>query len=142
MLTLHARQVSDTKVITKINRSTFKNVISELDLGSVIYPRYITAEAIIAYVRAKYNSKDNNIETLVHIFDYRAEAIEFRVDEESSVTGVPLKDLNLKKNLLISFIYRNGSVHIPNGMDTIEIGDTVMVVTTHTGFKDIQDILA
>lgn len=142
MLTLHARQVSNAKVITKINHSTFKNVISELDLGSVLYPRYITTEAIIAYVRAKNNSKDNNIETLVHMFDYQAEAIEFRVDEESAVTGTPLKDLNLKKNLLVSFIYRNGSVHIPNGMDSIEVGDTVMIVTTHTGFKDIQDILA
>lgn len=53
MLTLHAKQVSNAKLITKINRSTFKNVISKLDLGSVIYPRYITSEAIIAYVRAK-----------------------------------------------------------------------------------------
>ena len=52
MLTLHAKQVSNAKLITKINRSTFKNVISKLDLGSVIYPRYITSEAIIAYVRA------------------------------------------------------------------------------------------
>ena len=77
MLTLHAKQVSNAKLITKINRSTFKNVISKLDLGSVIYPRYITSEAIIAYVRAKKNSTNSNIETLYHMFDNRAEAIEF-----------------------------------------------------------------
>ena len=59
MLTLHAKQVSNAKLITKINRSTFKNVISKLDLGSVIYPRYITSEAIIAYVRAKKNSTNS-----------------------------------------------------------------------------------
>ncbi len=141
MLTLHARQVSDAKVITKINRSTFKDVISRLDLGSVIYPRYITCEAIIAYVRAKKNSMNSNIETLYHMFDNRAEAIEFRVDEESEVTGIPLKDLTLKKDLLVSFIYRNGSVRIPSGQDTIEVGDTVMIVTTHTGFDNIKDIL-
>lgn len=141
MLTLHARQVSKAKVITKINRSTFKDVISGLDLGSVIYPRYITCEAIIAYVRAKKNSMNSNIETLYHMFDYRAEAIEFRVDEESEVTGIPLRDLTLKKDLLVSFIYRNGTVRIPSGQDTIEVGDTVMVVTTHTGFDDIKDIL-
>ena len=68
MLTLHAKQVSNAKLITKINRSTFKNVISKLDLGSVIYPRYITSEAIIAYVRAKKNSTNSNIETLYHMF--------------------------------------------------------------------------
>lgn len=141
MLTLHAKQVSNAKLITKINRSTFKNVISKLDLGSVIYPRYITSEAIIAYVRAKKNSTNSNIETLYHMFDNRAEAIEFRVDELSSVTGIPLKDLMLKNDLLVSFIYRNGKVQIPSGLDTIEVGDTVMIVTTHTGLDNIQDII-
>ena len=141
MLTLHAKQVSNAKLITKINRSTFKNVISKLDLGSVIYPRYITSEAIIAYVRAKKNSTNSNIETLYHMFDNRAEAIEFYVDEPSSVTGIPLKDLMLKNDLLVSFIYRNGKVQIPSGLDTIEVGDTVMIVTTHTGLDNIQDII-
>ena len=141
MLTLHAKQVSNAKLITKINRSTFKNVISKLDLGSVIYPRYITSEAIIAYVRAKKNSTNSNIETLYHMFDNRAEAIEFRVDEPSSVTGIPLKDLMLKNDLLVYFIYRNGKVQIPSGLDTIEVGDTVMIVTTHTGLDNIQDII-
>ncbi len=141
MLTLHAKQVSDAKVITKINRITFKNVINSLELGSVIYPRYITSEAIIAYVRAKKASMDSNIETLYHMFDYRAEAIEFRVDENSAVTNIPLAELNLKDNLLIAFINRNGKIIIPSGDDFIAVGDTVMIVTTHTGFNDIQDIL-
>lgn len=141
LLTLHARQVSNAKVITKINRITFKDVISRLDLGSVVYPKYITSEAIIAYVRAKKNSMDSNIETLYHMFDYQVEAIEFRVDEESGVTNIPLEGLALKDNLLISFINRNGSIIIPSGQDCIMVGDTVMIVTTYTGFNDIQDIL-
>jgi trk system potassium uptake protein TrkA len=143
LLTLHARHESNAKTITKINRSNFKEVISSLDLGSVFYPSNITAEAITAYVRAKSNTRsmNSNIETLYHMFDSRAEAIEFKVDTESEITGIPLSDLKLKKNLLVSFIYRNGSVIIPSGQDTIEAGDTAMIVTTHTGFNDIRDIL-
>lgn len=141
LLTLHARQVSNAKVITKINRINFKDVISSLDLGSVIYPRYITSEAIIAYVRAKKNSMNSNIETLYHMFDHRAEAIEFRIYEDSAVTNIPLKDLSLKKDLLICFISRHGSIIIPSGQDCILTGDTVLIVTKHTGFNDIQDIL-
>ena len=52
LLTLHAKQVSDAKVVTKINRFAFQDVINTLDLGSVVYPRIITSEAIIAYARA------------------------------------------------------------------------------------------
>lgn len=142
MLTLYARQVSDAKVITKLNRIQFRDVIGQLDLGSVIYPRYITSEAIIAYVRAKKDSKNsNNIETLYHMFDHRVEAIEFLVEKESEVTDIPLMDLSLKKNLLISFINRNGTIIIPGGNDCIKVGDTVMIVTTHTGFNGIRDIL-
>lgn len=141
LLTLHANQVSDAKVVTKINRLTFNGVINGLDLGSVIYPRYITSEAIIAYVRAKSASCSSNIETLSHMFDHRVEAIEFRVDEESDATNVPLMELNIKKNLLISFINRHGKIIIPSGQDCIKPGDTVMIVTTRTGFRDISDIL-
>ena len=142
LLTLYARRVSQAKTITKINRITFQDVINSLDLGSVIYPKYITAEAIIRYARAMRESMDSNIETLYHMFDHRAEAVEFRVDGDSAVTGVPLKDLPLKSDLLVSSIFRSGKVLIPNGQDMIRKGDTIMVVTTHTGFSDIQDILA
>ncbi len=141
MLTLFARQVSAAKVVTKINHITFKDVINNLDLGSVIYPRYITSEAIIAYARAKKNSLGSNIETLYHLFDSRVEAIEFCVEQDSKITNTPLMELSLKKNLLIAFINRNGNILIPSGQDSIQVGDTVMIVTTHTGFNDISDIL-
>lgn len=144
MLTLHARAESDAKVVTKINRVTFRDVISRLDLGSVIYPRYITAEYILAYVRAKKNSMNSNVETLYNLFDNRVEAVEFRVNEPSAVTGKMLKNFSrkIKKDVLIACINRNGRILIPSGSDTIEVGDTVIVVTTHTGFDDIRDILA
>ena len=143
LLTLHARNISNAKVITKINRITFRDAINTLDLGSVIYPRYITSEAIVAYVRAKHNSMNSNVETLNYICDNRVEAVEFRVNEASEITGVMLKDLKpkMKENILIACINRSGSVLIPSGVDTIEAGDTVMIVTTHSGFSDIRDIL-
>ena len=142
VLTLHARQLSDTKIVTKINRTSFKEVISSLDLGSVVYPRYITTEAIIAYVRAKTNSQDSNIETLYHMYDNWVEAIEFVVQKDSVVTNLPLRDLKLKKNLLVACINRNGNIIIPSGDDEIRVNDSVIIVTTNTGFNDIQDILA
>lgn len=141
ILTLHAQMVSKAKIVTEINRINFNNVMKRLQLDSVIYPKYIIAETIIAYVRAKKNSMNSNIETLYHLFDSRVEAIEFLVTEESNVTHVPLKMLRLKNNLLVTCINRGGQIIIPGGEDCVEVGDTVIVVTTHTGFHDIQDIL-
>ena len=142
LLTLHAKEVSKAKVITKINRINFHGVINRLELGSVIYPKYIVAEAIIAYVRALTASKDSsNVETLYHLFDYRTEAIEFHIKGESDLTNKPLKDLKLKDNVLIGCINRDGHIIIPGGNDCIKPNDSVIIVTTHTGFDDIREIL-
>jgi trk system potassium uptake protein TrkA len=143
MLTLYAKSVTHAKIVTKITRIGFSGVISGLDLDSVIYPNKITAEAIIAYVRAMRNSQGySNIETLYHLFDHKAEALEFKVGEANAATDKPLSELKLKKNLLVTCIIRNGRIIIPRGGDSILKGDSVVVITTDTGFKDITDILA
>ena len=142
ILTLYAQQVSNAKVITKINRITFDSVIDKLDLGSVVYPKYITSESIIAYVRAKQASKGSNIETLYHMFDSRVEAIEFLIDQESAATGTPLMEMSLKDNLRVCLIRRNGHTFIPTGQDSLQVGDRVMIVTKHTGFNELTDMLA
>ena len=84
---------------------------------------------------------NSNIETLYHMFEHRVEAIEFLIDKESDVTDTTLAKLPLKDNLIIAFINRNGKVFMPSGSDCMMVGDTVMIVTKHTGFDSILDIL-
>ena len=141
LLTLYAKRIPGLKTITKINRITFNDVIDGLELGSVVYPKYITSEAIIAYVRARQNSIGSNVETLYHMFDNRVEAIEFHVKKDAPVCGVPLMQLRKKDHLLIACINRGGRIIFPRGQDAIMEGDSVIIVTTHTGFGDISDIL-
>ena len=141
LLTLFAKRIPGLKTITKINRITFNDVIEGLDLGSVVYPKYITSETITAYVRAMQNTIGSNVETLYNLFDGRAEALEFHVEKDAPVVGVPLMKLKKKDNLLIACIGRRGKVIFPRGQDEIQAGDTVIVVTTHSGFRDISDIL-
>ena len=75
------------------------------------------------------------------LYNQKVEAIEFRVNEENLVTNVPLMNLDLKDDLLISFIIRHGTIIIPSGQDCIKAGDTVMIVTTQKGLVDLSDIL-
>ena len=142
MLALFARQISrGIKSVTKINKISFTDVINRLDLGSVIYPKQITAEAIISYARAKQASIGSNVEVMYHLFDEKAEAIEFKVMENSNATGKMLKEMKLKPNTLVSFINRSGKIIIPKGDDSIEVGDSVMIVTKNKGFTALTDIL-
>lgn len=140
-LSLFAKNLSHAKVVAKVNRLAFDDVIDSLDLGSVIYPKYITADSILQYVRAMQNTIGSNVETLYHILDNLAEALEFSICENCPAAGIPLAELPLKKNLLVGCINRHGSIRIPRGSDTIQPGDTVIIVTTNKGLRDISDIL-
>lgn len=141
LLSLYAKTQTKGKVVTKINRMEYGNVIDNLQLGSTIYPKNITAENIVRFVRAKRNSIGSNIETMHIILDGKAEALEFCIKNNSPVLGKTLAELSLKENILIACITRGGKVIIPRGNDTIEVDDRVVVVTLKKGFKDISDIL-
>ena len=141
LLTLHARRVSKAKVITKINRGDFKPITDNMDMGTALYQRYLTTERIITYVRALQNSIGSNVETMYNMFDNRAEALEFKIEPGSKVCGKPIMELPLRKHLLLACIVRGGKIIIPGGRDELFAGDHIVVVTTHSGFNDVEDIL-
>lgn len=141
LLSLYANDVSNAKTVTKINRINFHSVINELNLGSIIYPRIITSDYILKYVRSTYNSKDSNVETLYKLANGKAEALEFIIKADSAVAGIPLADLHFRKNTLICCIYRNGKVIIPSGQDIMMAGDSVLVVLSGYRISDIKEIL-
>lgn len=141
VLSLFANKVSHAKIITKVDKVSFEEVISDLPIGTIACPKNITAKSIIQYVRGVQNSFGSNIETLYRIIDDKVEAIEFKVNQDSKVTGTPLMNLNIKKNLLVCAIFRNGKIITPTGKDTIESGDSVLIITTNRGLADITDIL-
>lgn len=141
MLSLHVGSLSKAKLITKIARNPFTSVISNLNLGSVFYPRMIAAEHILSYVRALQNSYGSNVETLYKIVDSKAEALEFYVTDDCRLIKTPLSELKTKKNLLIGSINRGGKIIIPSGSDMFLSGDTVVVITTHQGLNKLEEIL-
>ena len=142
MLALYAKSMSKAKKITKINRNTFDTIIGSLNIGSLIYPKHITSETILQYVRAMQNSIGSNVETLYRLVDGNAEALEFVIKGKSEVTDIPLQELQLKPHILVCAINRKGKIIIPKGQDCIQEGDSVVIITTDCGaYKDIRDIM-
>ena len=143
MLSLYVGSNFGAKTVTKINKLNFEGIIDRLPLGSVVYPKNITAELVLSYVRALTNSAgSSSIQTLYNIVGGKAQALEFKVKSESEVVGKPLSRLQIRRNVLICCIGRNGKMIIPSGQDTINVGDTVVVVTTDKDLNDLSDILS
>ena len=141
LLSLYTNNVSSAKTVTKINRISFNSVINQLNLGSIIYPRIITADYIVKYVRSTIYSMNSNVETLYKLANGKAEALEFIIKENCAVADIPLASLRLRPNTLISCIYRDGKVIIPSGQDIMMTGDSVLVVLSGYRISDIKEIL-
>ncbi len=141
LLSLFAKRKGPAKVVTKINRMDFDDVIKHLDLDCTVYPKNITADIIMRYVRAMKNSRGSNMETLYNIIRGKVEAAEFVVKNGSPMAGTPLMQLSLKPDVLIAAIIHKGKVIIPRGHDTIQPGDGVVVVTKLKGLHDLCDVL-
>ena len=141
MLSLFAKSLSKTKVVTKVNHITFDSVMNKLDVGSIVYPKRITADNIITYVRGLSNASSSNITALYRILDNKAEAMTFKIFKESKLTSKPLKELTIIDNLLICAIIRDDEVIIPSGHDVINVGDIVLIATTNKGIESIEEIV-
>ncbi len=141
ILSLYAKGTGVRKTITKINRINFEEVIRSLDLDTLVHPKMLMAERILQYVRAKNNSIGSNVETLHWIVDDRAEALEFVVRKECRYKDIPLKDLPLRKDVLIACITRKSEIILPSGNDMLKENDSVIVVTTTPGLHDISNIM-
>lgn len=142
ILSMAARSKVKIKVVTKINRTDYSEVMRGLPLDSVIVPKKIAAEYILRYVRARQSSGNSNVETLYRLLDNRVEALEFIISDETEICNIPIKDMQLKEGILIVGIHRNGKIIIPSGVDTIQTGDSVIIVTSTTGMlRNIDDIV-
>ena len=141
LLALFAKKHSAAKLVTKVNRLEFDDILDGLDIGSAVYPKYITCDFILQYVRALQNKSGSNIKTLYRILDDRVEALEFTVHQPSAATSAPLAELRLKPNQLVCCITRGDRIIIPRGSDRIQVGDTVIVVTLEHGLRDVRDIV-
>ena len=104
IISMYATSLGVNKVITKVNRLSFAGIMERAGIDSVISPKFITADQIVRYVRAMQNSLGSNVETLHKIVDNKVEAVEFVVREKAKFLGTPLKNLELKPNLLLACI--------------------------------------
>lgn len=131
------------KVITKINHLNIMKTLSSIGLECIVSPKSISANNILRYLRSLGNTDGSSVQTLYKIVDGKAEALEFIASESFEALGVPIKDMKLRKNLLLVCIIRREQIIYPHGSDTIEAGDSVIVVTKQSdeALGDLSDIL-
>jgi len=143
IIAMFGRKVGVPQLLTKMNRTEYGEILGDRGADSVISPKEISAHEIVRYVRAMETSPDNAVLTVHKIAAGQAEALEFPVTAATRHLGEPLKDITLRRGILIACISHMGKVIIPGGRDMLSSGDTVVIVTADgREIRDINDIFA
>lgn len=140
IISLYAMQQGLKKVVAKSNRQNYAGIARAVGLDSVISPKFITANQILQAVRGMQNSKGSVMNALYRIAGGHAEAMEFLANDTTRNLGIPLKDLRLKKGILIAVLVHQNRIIIPDGSSILSQGDTVIIVSRNHGILDINDI--
>lgn len=140
VISMFAGKMKVRKTITQIKGDDLYGMLDELGINNIVSPKNIVADRIISYIRAMSNKRGSNVLTLYRLVNNQVEAVEFLAKKKDKVYGKPLRDLKIKRDCLVACIIRNNEVIIPGGNDHIEMGDNVIVVTTHKKFDDLTDI--
>ncbi len=141
LLSFFASSQDVPKVIAKVNSPELSAMAERLGLECTFSPRKIIADVLVRYARALQNSMGSTIETLYTLMDDQAEAIEFLVQDEPDLVNIPLKDLQLKSDVLIAGIIRQRKPIIPAGNDMILPNDKVVLLAAKQRIQELKDIL-
>ncbi len=143
ILSMYISRLGVPQVITKVNHTEFGGMLMDRGVDRVVSPKKLCANTIISYVRAMQNTDGSSVLTLHHLVDGKVDALEFAVTPSTKNIGRTLKEIQLKPNILIACINRKGRIIVPGGGDTLDMGDTVVVVTTSERvIVDLNDIFA
>ena len=142
LISIFASNQNVPKVISKVNRDEMAKMAEKLGLECIVSTKSITCDIILRYTRALHNSLGSSIETLYKIMDGKVETLEFKVDDDRRFIGVPIKELKIKRGILIAGITRaNKKTIIPSGDDIIMSGDRVIILSAEHRVKSLSDIL-
>ncbi len=142
IMSMYAKTKNVSKIITKVNEDALQHLVDELGIESTVSAKNVTTNVIMSYVRAMKNSMGSaNVETVYQLINGRIEALEFLIREATKYTGIALKDLTIRENHLVACIVRKRQIIIPGGNDTLEVGDSVLVVSMSQGLEDLKEIL-
>jgi len=138
---MFAKNCNVGKIVTKVNREHFSDILESSGLESIVAPKQLVAQQLARYVRGMSNSLGSSMETLYRLSDGKVEALEFKVSEKSNCVGTPLKKLHLKPNILICAVIRGSKSIIPDGDTVIQPGDHAIIVCAAGRLKDLDDIV-
>ncbi len=129
VVSMYGSSIGVEQVITKINRIESPALLENLNIGSVISSTHISSNIIARYARAM-KKKSGKALTVHPIANGQCDAMEFVIGREDMYIDTPLRDVPIRKNVILASVMHKGKSIIPDGNTVYHVGDTVVVTAT------------
>jgi trk system potassium uptake protein TrkA len=136
LTSLLSKRYGCKRAVTLINSATYSPLIGTLGIDTVVNPRAITVSTILQHVR---RGRIRSVHSLPEGF---GEVIEAEALETSSLVGVPIRDANLPKGVIVGAVVRGDQVIIPRGETIIRAKDLVVVFAKSEAVKKFEQLFA
>ncbi len=131
---LLAKSSGAHKVVCLIRNFDYLPLVPKVGIDAAVIPRMSAVNAILRYVRR------GRVLTVATLKGTDAEAIEFRVRENSPITGQTLRELHFPKGGVVGTIIRGDEIILPRGDDRVLAGDDVIVFALPSAMPEIEKL--
>lgn len=129
---LLAKRSGAMRAITLVNKASYESLIGSLGIDVAVNPRNITASTILQHVR---RGRIHSVHALREGF---GELIEAEALETSPLVGMPLKEVNLPKNVLLGAVVRGNDVISPRGNTVVQSGDRIVLFSAKDAVRKVE----
>jgi trk system potassium uptake protein TrkA len=130
---IYAKSLGTKRAIAIVTKSNYFQIARKLDIDSIINPKESTVNAVLKYVRR------GDIKSIHRLFNGKAEVIEFKIEKETHIPGMKIKELNMPEDSLILSIIRNSEIIIPDGEFVFNEDDIVITIMKKDSVKKWEE---
>ncbi len=138
---LFAKEKGVPKTISVLHGDSYRGLLESIHLDTAISPYTLAAAELARYLRAVDVSEGRQIKAMYKIANERAEGLLFGVNGDKRFTGKAVKDLRLRKGILIAAVVRGRTAFIPDGNFVLEENDDIVVISTGEQLYEMGEML-
>lgn len=136
LVALLAKSLGAQRVIPLIHKIEYMNLVERVGLDAAVSPRISTANAILRYVRR------GEVAAVATVKGSRAEAMETIIGTGSKMAGRKVRDIAFPPGTILGTLVRDGTVIMPRGHDSVEVGDHAIFFVLPEALASIEKLLA
>ena len=131
-----AKSMGVTQVIAVVQGSTYLDLVYLIGVDRAFNPSQVAVKEI------ERTLEESPLQQMSTLADGVVDAYQVRVSIKGEVVGRRLSDIKLTPNWIVAAIRRGDHAWVPGADDTLEVGDTALLIGKHGKEKQLKELFA